>query len=73
MSLIPLRNEPNDIQRPSPSVLITAGSIALKLSLLTDWITIPWSIHSYCGSVGSSVALEARAMAEVFTPNRDTE
>ncbi len=72
-SLMPLQYEPNDIQRPAPVVLITAGSMALKSSLAPDWTTMPRSVHLYAGSSGSRVGVDASAMADVFTPNFDTE
>src|SRR5689334_20155532 len=72
-NLIPLQNEPNDIQtRPSSSRNI-AGSIALNLSAFPERTTIPSSRQPYSGFAGPSVVAVANPIADVFTPNDDTE
>src|SRR5688572_25390985 len=73
MSLIPLQNEPNESQSLPSGVLVSAGSIALKLLVRLDSMAMPWSVQRYAGSAGSSVGFDANPMAEVFWPNFETE
>jgi hypothetical protein len=67
--LMPVQNEPKFSHHRPESSTIRSGSMALKLSLVRDSMTRPWSVQVPVAPVG----LVARKIAERLEPKEEAE